>query len=350
MTRQYDVLFVLLGCLVLSGCTSMLAEMIVERSNPPSEMVSEAAENQARFLEKAKARHFRVPVGPPVAELDVVVVEPGDYEHRFESRERGEYLEISGHWEEPAFRDGPPRGTLLLMPVAFSYKNTLVPWALGAAERGYRAVLMNHRGMGLSGGEFVTYGRLESKDTAQLVHYLEDQGVLEGPLIVMGVSYGAAVAIQAAPKLERLEALVALQPFASAPQAIDSVGRALKPWLSALVSEERLGRAIEQASRMTGYDIKRARPIDAIAEVRAPVFFIHGQRDEWIPAETSMRLFAAKPGKAALWIYPHSKHTDLSLRYDELSERVFDWLEAVLADSASAVTSGTREVRPDVSS
>ncbi len=66
-------------------------------------------------------------------------------------------------------------------------------------------------------------------------------------------------------------------------------------------------------------------------QIHTPVLFIHGQSDGWIPPKHSMELYAATGGRADLWIVPDAGHVDLPLRYDELSSRVFEWLEEVTA-------------------
>lgn len=72
------------------------------------------------------------------------------------------------------------------------------------------------------------------------------------------------------------------------------------------------------------------------------------------PAELAVTLVPvrdmAKETRADLWVIPGAGHMDLPMRYEELSERVFEWLDAVLSEDSAAVTRGTREVSPDVSS
>lgn len=343
---------IVLAAACLSGCTGWMARQMVE--SPGEHVDTPFSPETKRKLESAlELETFKLPVTNPPAQLAVTVVPPRDYWMRYDFKpSHVGKPEIDIHFatgDALKAARGNPRGTVIVLPGATMGRYSMLPWAMGLAEQGYRTVLMDWRGHGDSTGQYFTYGIRESRDVRALARELESRGELTPPLVLFGASMGAATALETAPNLPQVKAVVAMESYESAPEAIDGVGRALFPSLSPFVSEARLQTAIDRASTIAGVDLRTARPIDSVKDIHVPVLFIHGQADDWLSPRDSMDLFRAKNGSASLWVVPGASHEDLPMRYDELRERVFDWLDSVLAP-ASANTSGTRSVSPEVSS
>jgi uncharacterized protein len=76
---------------------------------------------------------------------------------------------------------------------------------------GYGTVMMDSRAQGESGGSIATYGWLERRDTSAIVRVLEST---EKPrrIFALGVSMGAAIALQSAAIEPRITAVVAEDP------------------------------------------------------------------------------------------------------------------------------------------
>src|SRR5580704_8623680 len=89
---------------------------------------------------------------------------------------------------------------------------------LGHAEflltNGYSVVMMDSRAHGQSGGAMATYGWKERDDTRQIVDALCANGSVHH-LYALGVSMGAAIALQSAAVEPRFDAVVAEDPFES---------------------------------------------------------------------------------------------------------------------------------------
>jgi len=60
----------------------------------------------------------------------------------------------------------------------------------------------------------------------------------------------------------------------------------------------------------TGFAFGDAVPLKTIGQVTAPVFFIHGQADDYIPPEASVALHASKPGQKQLYLAPGAGHAE----------------------------------------
>lgn len=345
MRCRYGVLLFVLT-LSVTGCTSWIARQIVEAPGDDATRLL-LTQKDRRTIEEALNLHtMQIPVGPPAAQLALTMVPPRDYGLEYQSeisysggkgtlnaRVRWAETEKLGEIRETA------RGTVILLSGATLSRYTVLPWALGLASDGYRAVMIDYRGHGDSTGQYMTYGLQEARDLLQVIEALHDKQVIEEPLVLFGISMGAVTALRTATELDSLAAIVAIEPYADAAEAIHGVGRGINPKLSGFVSEHRMNEAIDRASTIIGHDIRSNRPVEIMDQVRVPVLFIHGQSDHWIPPEHSMDLYVAKGDQADLWIVPGAGHVDLPLRYDELSGRVFHWLEGATATESMATKS-----------
>lgn len=329
--------------LTMTGCTSWIARQIVEAPRDDATRLLLNEKDRSTIEEALELRTTQIPVGPPAAQLALTVVPPRDYGLEYQSEVsysggKGN-LNARVQWAETEKLGEiheTPRGTVILLSGATLSRYTVLPWALGLASEGYRAVLIDYRGHGNSTGQYITYGVQEARDLFQVIEALRNRRLIEEPLILFGISMGAVTALRTATELDNVAAIVSIEPYADASEAIHGVGRGINPNLSRFVSEKRMDDAIDRASTIIGHDIRSNRPVEIMDQIQAPVLFIHGQSDHWIPPEHSMDLYVAKGDQADLWIVRGAGHVDLPLRYDELSGRVFDWLGNVTATGSMA--------------
>lgn len=236
--RGVLAIVLMVASLAAAGCASaMLAPRIVTAPNAggrSSILFNQSPETRVA-LARLYARTLRVPVtGPPTAEIAVAVLEPGDYRHSHsvtvqpDARGQPNY-HVDSHWE-PLSEGTPqiaPRGTIVLLHGFWVAREAVLHWGLRLAEAGYRTVLVDLRGHGASTGPWATFGALEVGDLMQVLDALEREGLAEGAVGVLGVSYGAAVALQWAGRDPRVRAVVALESFADARLAVRQYTRAV---------------------------------------------------------------------------------------------------------------------------
>jgi alpha-beta hydrolase superfamily lysophospholipase len=234
----------------------------------------------------------RVEVGPPAAVLSLAVV------------------------------DAPnPRATVFVLHGIRDSKESLRGWGEVLADQGYRAILVDLRGHGRSTGEALTYGVLESADLVQALDSLDRNGLVAGPVGVMGHSYGAATAIQWAGRDPRVRSVIAVAPFASLRAAVP--GYTVLPLPSSFVD-----RVIALAGASAGFDPDEASPVDAIARTSAAVLLIHGRRDARIPSWHSERIFAAGADHAELVLIETAGHESVvGARETRLADRSAQWFD-----------------------
>lgn len=331
--------------LALTGCTSWIAGQIARAPGPDNTNYIIGKEARESFAEAYGFEHLDVDVGPPEATLALAVINPRDYGLEYQFHEyRNDTIEVDFELRDPEnlgeVRE-PLRGTAIILPGMLQSRYTMTFWGVGLAQRGYRVVLADLRGHGESSGQYLTYGLVESRDTVQIIEALEAAGLAEPPIVLLGASYGASTALMAAAESERIDAVVAFAPFTDAASSIEHLARTMFPRLSRMISEKRMAEAIDRASKIAGEDLRKARAIDVVDRVDAPVLFVHGREDTWVPPRNSFDLFQSANGSASLLVIPDAGHMDLPMRYDEFSDRVFDWLDEAASVPASIPTMTT---------
>ncbi len=171
-------------------------------------------------------------------------------------------------------------------------------------QRGFNVLMIEFRNHGRSGGSNTSYGFYEKHDLAAWVDWVMTRCDATCRVGTHGVSLGAATAIQHAAIDPRVTFCIADCSFASASEEFTyrlKVEYGLSPFplvpLGSLVTKLRVGYFYGDVS-----------PIMDVAELDIPVLFIHGQADDYIPPEASIRMHDVKPGPKQLYLVPNAHH------------------------------------------
>jgi len=210
------------------------------------------------------SQQMEVQVGPPAARLSVWMMEPARQ---------------------------PARGTVLVLHGIRDSKSSMLGMGHLLADGGYRSVLVDLRGHGLSSGDWLTYGVVDSEDLTQVLDAIDAQNFLTEPVGVFGCSYGAATAIQLAARDPRVQSVVAVAPFSTLHVAVHSYARLLG--LGFFLPRRLIDQAVEEAGQIGHFQPSEASPLRAIQQTNAHILLIHGTADWKIPASSSQQLHAA---------------------------------------------------------
>ena len=174
--------------------------------------------------------------------------------------------------------------------------------------RGFDVVAYDSRAHGESAGDVCTYGVLEERD---LYRVLDTVG--PGPIVLVGTSLGAAVAVQEAALDTRVTAVVAAETFSD----LRTVATERAPFF---FTRGAINQAFQLAEEQGHFDVDAASAVVAAAKIKIPVLLVHGAADSDTPPDHSRRVLAALAGPKRLILVPGAHHNE-SLRgevWDEI--------------------------------
>ena len=152
-----------------------------------------------------------------------------------------------------------------------------------------------------------------------------------GPIVLIGTSLGAAVALQEAAADARVTAVIAAETFAD----LRTVATERAPFFFTPGIVERAFQIAEQQGQ---FEANAVSPEAAAAKITIPVLLVHGAADTETPPDHSRRVLAALAGPKRLILVPGARHNE-SLRGEVWSE-IERWLEDALT-----TTRGIRDRR-----
>ena len=186
-------------------------------------------------------------------------------------------------------------------------------------KRGFDVIAYDSRAHGESPGDLCTYGFFEKRDLQRIIDRIES-----GPIILLGTSLGAAVAIQEAAIDSRVTAVVGAETFSD----LRTVASERAP---SFFTHDIIERAFRIAEQQGHFDINAVSPAAAAAQIKVPVLLVHGADDTDTPANHSRRVFEALAGPKRLILVPGARHNQ-SLR-EEVWQEIERWLDNVLASA-----------------
>lgn len=163
-------------------------------------------------------------------------------------------------------------------------------------RQGFDVLAFDSRAHGSSDGEMCTYGYWEARDLGAIVDLADD-----GPVVLLGTSLGAAVALQYAPDDSRVRAVIAAETFSD----LRTVATERAPWF---FTAGVIDRAFVLAEARAQFQVAAVSPAAAAARIRVPVLLIHGADDVETPPAHSQRVFAALAGPKRLLLVHGAGH------------------------------------------
>jgi pimeloyl-ACP methyl ester carboxylesterase len=332
---------VIAGTLLLGGCvTGILARKVVSAPNKSGIKPLFADLEIIRHAPDAFAENWTVTIAAPPADISVAAIEPGDY--AFEYDLEVEYPEgrvpnishFSAHWRpaDQVIRYPPPaKGTVLLLHGYLQTKSYVTPWAIRLAQAGYRCAVIDLRGHGASTGNHISFGAFEARDVSLVIDDLGRRGWDVSRVGLLGISYGASVALLTAGRDSRVAAVVAFEPFASAELAVPELMRAAFAHQAAGISDRQFAIAHHKQAKIAGFAWADADIPTALGRTAAPVLFLHGEADRWLSPDHSRALMRVAPAGSELKVVPRENHVSLPLQIEPFEKEVLGWLEAGLA-------------------
>ncbi|HVB86077.1 MAG TPA: alpha/beta hydrolase [Candidatus Dormibacteraeota bacterium] len=240
-----------------------------------------------------------------------------------------------------------PNGDWILLFHGISDNRT---GTLGPAQfllgRGYSLVMMDLRAQGQSGGSMVTYGWKEKYDTISITNALYSTENVRR-LGALGVSLGAAVALQSAAVDSRIEAVVAEDPFASLREvSYDYAGLHISPLLGETIFRPATIAALYRLGKVGGFSPDDVSPEKAVAARAFPILLICGTRDRTVPCRHARMIYRAARGPKQLWVVNRAGHAAaFGTAPVEYQQRVIRFFEQSFSEPKTRTTGRTIPAR-----
>lgn len=181
-----------------------------------------------------------------------------------------------------------------------------------ARELGTDVLVPDQRAHGESGGRTITFGVREQYDCLDWIQYLLDRFGSGRKIILSGVSMGASTVLMAADRLPgNVAGIIADCGYTTAEAIIRHVSRQIR-------LPEGMGFALAKADARLfgGVDLSAASAPEALVRCRAPVLFIHGEGDSFVPADMSRENYEACTAPKRFLTVPGAEHA-MSFLVDE---------------------------------
>jgi alpha-beta hydrolase superfamily lysophospholipase len=202
---------------------------------------------------------------------------------------------------------------------------------LGHAElllrHGYNVIMMDSRAHGESGGDMATYGWKERYDAVAITSQLYSVEKVHH-LGALGVSMGAAIALQSAAVEPRTGAVIAEAPFANLREvSYDYGGLHFSPFLGKTLFRPATILAISELAKAGGFPPDEVSPEKAVAARSFPILLICGTRDHTIPCRHAEAIYQRANGPKELWVVEGAEHASALGRAPlEYENRVISFL------------------------
>ena len=172
-------------------------------------------------------------------------------------------------------------------------------------KMGFNALVVDQRAHGESGGHTICFGIKERKDCLCWVHYLNNRFGSEVPVILSGLSMGAATVLMSSglDLPDNVACILADSPYSSPAAIIEKVCRDEKYPVTLCRPFLHLGALLFGGFRLGSCTAK-----DAVRTSKIPILLIHGEADHFVPCRMSLEIAAACASRVEVATFPDAGH------------------------------------------
>jgi len=212
---------------------------------------------------------------------------------------------------------GKRRGTVVYLHGIADNRASSIGVIQRYVPRGFDVIAYDGRRHGESEGDVCTYGFLEKRDLRRVV-----DGLKPGPVVLIGTSLGAAVALQEGGSDPRVTSIVAAETFSD----LRTVASERAP---RFLPQPIIRKAFRIAEERGGFLVDAVSPMASARAIRRPTLLIHGAGDTETPPAHSQRVYDALAGPRRLILVPGAGHNQ-SLNAPGIWGEIDKWIEESL--------------------
>lgn len=173
--------------------------------------------------------------------------------------------------------------------------------------QGYNLLIVDERAHGQSEGSYITFGVRERYDVKTWADYAAMHFGADHPLILDGLSMGAAAVLMAAelPLAPSVRGIIADSGFTSPYEVMKSLFCAHCRYLPAapVLAFVNLFTTV-----FAGFSLKEASAADAVAKTKLPLLLVHGTGDTFVPHSMSQAVYDACASEKQLVLVEGASH------------------------------------------
>ena len=194
---------------------------------------------------------------------------------------------------------------------------------------GRSALIVDQRCSGKSDGNVITFGINEHRDCLCWIDFMLKRFGRDVKIILTGISMGASTVLLAAsqPLPENVIGVLADCGYTSAEEIIKKVIKQMGLPVGLSYRFVKLGAKI-----FGHFDLEETSPVVALKNCRVPAIFFHGESDDFVPCEMSVRNFEVCASEKRLVTVPGAGH---GLCYPVEPERYLSELRDFFGPDAS---------------
>lgn len=182
-------------------------------------------------------------------------------------------------------------------------------------QLGYNILLPDLHYSGLSEGDTFQMGWFDRKDVIQ---WMKVANAIYGgntQMVVHGISMGAATTMMVSgePQPEYVKCFIEDCGYTS---VWDEFSHVFKRDYK-LPAFPLLHLSSQLCKWMYGWSFQEASSVNQVKKCTLPMFFIHGDKDDYVPTWMVYKLYEAKPEPKECWIVPEAAHDDSYRMYKE---------------------------------
>lgn len=179
---------------------------------------------------------------------------------------------------------------------------------------GFNVILIDQRAQGKSEGKYIGFGYYESQDLIEWLNFYNAKFGKGIKFIIAGISMGGATVCMASGNEELPENVACIISDCAYTSAEKEIKYCLPHYIH-MPAQPFVAIANTVNSKTAGYSFKEADAVAAVKNAKAPMLFIHGGADDFVPTEMVYELYNACPTEKDLLIVEPAIHAQ-SFFYD----------------------------------